>query len=64
MKGRKVTDLIFFLVNEEGLNLLNARFLHEDILLPELIYSSETIVGNKMYISKKQPVQTNNLREC
>src|SRR5678815_3332921 len=39
-----------------------AMVLHEGMLLPVLMYNSETIVWNKWYRSKVQCVQMDNLR--
>ena len=62
VNGRKVAGAIKSLVDVKGLTLESARVLHEDVLLPVLMYSSETIVWNKMYRSKVQCVQMDNLK--
>src|SRR5678815_6092578 len=62
VNGRKVAGTIKSLVNVKGLSLKSARVLHEGMLLPVLIYSSETMVWNKRYRSKVQCVQMDNLR--
>ena len=62
MNGRKVAGAIKSLVDVKGLNLECARVLHEGMLLPVLMYSSETMVWNKRYRSKVQCVQMDNLR--
>src|SRR5678815_4290715 len=49
------------LVNTKGLSLEWASVLHEGMLLPMLMYSSETMVWNKRYRSKVQCVQMDNL---
>src|SRR5678815_5825754 len=48
---RKVAGAIKSLVNVKGLRLECARVLHEGMLLPVLLYSSETMVWNKKYLS-------------
>src|SRR5678816_2220515 len=62
VNGRKVAGAIKSLVNAKGLSLECARVLHEGMLLPVLLYSSETMVWNKKYRSKVQCVQMGNLR--
>src|SRR5678815_2512779 len=62
VNGRKVAGAIKSLVNVKGLSLECARVLHEGMLLPVLLYSSETMVWNKKYRSKVQCVQMDNLR--
>src|SRR5678815_3865859 len=62
VNGRKVASAIKSLVNVKGLSLECARVLHEGMLLPVLLYSSETMVWNKKYRSKVQCVQIDNLR--
>src|SRR5678815_1751450 len=49
-------------VDVKGLSLECARVLHEGMLLPVLMYSSETMVWKKGYRSKVQCVQMDNLR--
>src|SRR5678815_5117333 len=62
LNGRKVAGAIKSLVDVKGLSLECARVLHEGMLLPVLMYSSETMVWNKRYRSKVQRVQMDNLR--
>jgi len=62
VNGRKVAGAIKSLVNVKGLSLECARVLHEGMLLPVLLYGSETMVWNKKYRSKVQCVQMDNLR--
>src|SRR5678815_3688058 len=47
VNGRKVAGAIKSLVNVKGLSL--TRVLHEGMLLPVLLYGSETMVWNKKY---------------
>src|SRR5678816_433561 len=62
VNGRKVAGAIKSLVNVKGLSLECARVSHEGMMLPVLLYSSETMVWNKKYRSKVQCVQMDNLR--
>src|SRR5678815_5560557 len=64
VNGRKVTGANKSLVNVKGLNLECARVLHVGMLLPVLMYSSETMVWNMWYKSKVQCVQIDNLMGC
>src|SRR5678815_5417319 len=57
VNGRKVAGAIKSLVNVKGLSLECDRVLHDGMLLPVLLYSSETTVWNKKYRSKVQCVQ-------
>ena len=41
--GRMVAGVIMFLVNTRDLLLECARILHETLLLPDLVYGSETV---------------------
>src|SRR5678816_4114129 len=59
---RKVAGAIKSLVDVKGLSLECYRVLHEGMLLPVLMYSSETMVWNKRYRSKSQSAQMDNLR--
>src|SRR5678816_1241927 len=63
VNGRKNAGAIKSLVNVKGLSLECNRVLHEGMLLPVLLYSSETMVWNKKYRSKVQCVQMENLRD-
>jgi hypothetical protein len=60
--GRKVAGAIRSLVNVKGLSLACSRVLHESMLVPVLMYGSETMVWNPKYRSKVQAVQMDNLR--
>src|SRR5678815_2570334 len=62
VNGRMVAGAIKSLVDVKGLSLECARVLHEGMLLPVLMYSSETMVWNKRYRSKVQCVQMDNFR--
>src|SRR5678815_2783866 len=64
VNGRKVDGAIKSLVDVKGLSLECTRVLHEGMLLPVLMYSSETMVWNMRYSSKVQCVQMDNLRGC
>src|SRR5678815_4220734 len=59
---RKVAGAIKPLVDVKRLSLECARVLCEGMLLPVLVYSSETMVWNKRYRSKVQCLQMDNLR--
>src|SRR5678815_232284 len=63
VNDRKVDGAIKSLVDVKGLSLECTRVLHECMLLPVLMYSSETMVWNKRYRSKVQCVQMENLRD-
>ena len=43
VSGRKVEGTIRFLVNDRGLQLECVRVLHEGLLVPVLLYGSETM---------------------
>ena len=60
--GRKVTGTIRFLVNARNLQLECARVLHETVLVPLLMYTSETRLWEKKERSRKRAVQMDNLR--
>ena len=45
--GRKVAGAIRSLVNARSLQLVCARVLHEPLLVPVLIYGSETMIWKK-----------------
>src|SRR5678815_40660 len=62
VNGRMVAGAIKSLVNVKGLSLECARVLHDGMLLPVLLHSSETMVRNKKYRSKVQCAQMDNLR--
>ena len=60
--GRKVAGAIKSLVNAKGLSLECMRVLHESMLIPVLMYGSESMVWSDEYRSKMQAVQKDNLR--
>lgn len=60
--GRKVAGAIDSMVIVKELSLGYARILHVGMMLPELLYGSETIVSNRKNRSKVQSAQVNNLR--
>ena len=62
--GRKVAGAIKSLVNAKGLSLECMRVLHESMLIPVLMYNSESMVWKRKYRSKVQAVQMDNLRGC
>ena len=62
MNGRKVAGAIKSLVDVKRLSLECASVLREGMLLPVLMYSSESRVWNKRYRSKVQCIQMTNLR--
>ena len=43
MQGRKVAGVFSFLVRKNGLSVECARALHDAVLMPTLLYSSETV---------------------
>ena len=49
VNGRKMAGAIKSLVDAKGISLECARVLHDGMLLPVLMYSSETMVWNKRY---------------
>src|SRR5678816_842231 len=49
VNGRKMAGAIKSLVDVKGISLECARVLHDGMLLPVLMYSSETMVWNKRY---------------
>ena len=60
--GRKVAGDIKSLVNAKGLSLKCMKVLHESMLIPVLMYGSESMVWKRRYRSKMQAVQMDNLR--
>jgi hypothetical protein len=60
--GRKVAGAIKSLVNAKGLSLECMKVLHESMLIPVLMYGSESMVWKKRYRDKMQAVQMDNLR--
>ena len=43
MQGRKVAGVVSDLVRKNGLSVECARALHDAVLIPTLLYSSETV---------------------
>ena len=59
--GRRVAGAIRFIVNARDLQLEFARVFHETLLVPVLVYSSETTLWKKE-ISRIRAVLMDNLR--
>ena len=62
MSWRRVAGAISSLVNARGLQLECARVLHETLLVPILMYGSETMLYKEKERSKIRAVQMDNLR--
>ena len=60
--GRKVAGAIRSLVKFMDIQLECARFLHETLLVPVIMYGSETMLWEKKERSRVRPVQMDNLR--
>ena len=60
--GRKVAGAIRSLVNSRGFQLPYNWVFHESLLLPVLIYGSETMIWKKKERSRIRAVQIDNLR--
>ena len=60
--GRRVAGAIRSLVNGRYLQLECARVLHETLLVPLLMYGSETILWKEKERSRARTVQMDNLR--
>ena len=60
--GRKFAGVIRSLVNARGLQLKCARVLHEALLVPVLMYVSETVIWREKERSRIRAVQMDNLR--
>ena len=60
--GRRVAGGIWSLVNARDLQLECARVLHEALLIPVLMYGSETLLWKEKERSRIRVVQMNNLR--
>ena len=60
--GRRVKCAIRSRVNARGLLLECARVLHETLLTPVLMYSSETLIWKERGRSRIRAVQIDNLR--
>ena len=59
---KKVAGAISSLVNSNGLQLECDRVLHETLLMPVLIYGSETLIWKEKESSRIKAVQIDNLR--
>ena len=62
--GRRAAGAIRSLVNVRDLQLLCARVLHETLLVPVLMYDSETMLWKEKERSRIRGVQMDNLRYC
>ena len=60
--GRRVAGAIKSLVNARDLQLECDRFLHETLLVPVLMYSTETMLWREKERSRVRVVQMNNFR--
>ena len=60
--GRRVAGAIRFLVDARDLQLECARVLHESLLVPVLLYGSETTLWKEKKRSRVRTVQVNSLR--
>ena len=61
VSGRRVAGAIKFLVNARYLQLECARVLQETLLVPVLMYGSETMIWKER--SRIRPVQMDNLKK-
>ena len=61
--GRRVAGAIRSLVNARNFQLECARVLHETLLVPVLMYGSETMLWKEKERSRVRAVQMDNLRE-
>ena len=62
VSGRRVAGAIRSLVNARDLQLECARFLHETLLVPVLMYVRDTILWKEKKRSRIRAVQMDNLR--
>ena len=62
VSGRRFAGAIRSLVNARGLQLEYARVLYETLLVPFLMYGSETMLWRKKERSRVRAVQKENLR--
>ena len=60
--GRRIAGEIMSLVNAKNLQLECARVLHETLLMPLLMYGSETMLWKEKERFRISPVQIDNLR--
>ena len=61
--GRRVAGVIRSLVNARDLQIECARVLHETLLVPVLMYGSETMLWKEEERSRIRAVQMDNLRD-
>ena len=61
-RGRRVAGVIRPLANARDLQLQCAIVLHETLLVPVLMYGSETMLWKEKEISRTRAVQMDNLR--
>ena len=61
-RGRRVAGAIWSLINARNLQLECAKALGETLLVPVLMYGSETILWKDMERSRVRAVQMDNLR--
>ena len=61
--GNRVAGVIRPLVNAKSLQLKCANVLHEKLLVPVLIYGSETMIWKENEKSRIRDVQMDNLRD-
>ena len=60
--GRRVAGVTRSLVNARDLQLECARVLHESLLVPVLMYGTETMLWREKERSRERSVQMDNLR--
>ena len=60
--GRRVAGAIRSLVNARDLQLECASVLHETLLVPVLMYCSETMIWKEKELSRIRAIQMDNLR--
>ena len=60
--GRRIAGAIRFLVNARDLQLKCARVLNETLLVPVLMYGTETVLWMGKEISRVRAVQVDSLR--
>ena len=61
VSGRRVTGAIGSLTNARNLQIEYARVFHEALLMPVLMYGSETMLWKEKKRSKLRAVQMDNL---
>ena len=62
--GRRDAGVIRSLVNARDFQFHCTRVFYETVLVPILMYSSETMIRKEMERTKIRAVQMNNLRAC